>query len=391
MVTLGRAEFGEPVALLQLTKEASVPSQQLASQSLPPIPLSRPWIGPEEKEAVLEVLDSGMLAQGPRVAAFEEEFSRVTGVRHAIATSSGTTGLHLALLANGVGPGDEVITSPFTFIASVNTILFTGATPVFADIDEATFNIDPKRIEAAITPRTKAIMPVHLYGQTCDMDEICELARQHGIAVIEDAAQAVGATYRGRHAGSFGTGVFSLYATKNVMSGEGGMITTGDDHIADQARLLRNHGMRARYEYEMLGYNFRLTDVLAAIGLTQLHRMPEATKRRRANASFLNAQIESVTTPTVKEGRDHVWHQYTVRLRDGADRDAALKSLAAAGIGTGIFYPRGAHRFHHIQKVVGDVSLPVTDHVAASVISLPVHPMLEHADLERIVSAVNAL
>jgi perosamine synthetase len=339
----------------------------------------------------MEVLDSGMLAQGPRVAAFEKEFSRVTGTRHAIATSSGTTGLHLALLAHGVGPGDEVITSPFTFIASVNTILFTGAQPVFADIDEATFNIAPEQIEAAITPRTKAIMPVHLYGQPCDMDEICELARRHGIAVIEDAAQAIGATYRGRHVGGFGTGVFSLYATKNVMSGEGGMITTDDDQIADRLRLLRNHGMRKRYEYEMLGYNFRLTDVLAAIGLAQLQRMPEATRRRRINASFLNAEIESVITPTVKEGRDHVWHQYTVRLPEGADRDDALKSLADAGVGTGIFYPNGAHKFPHVRKVVGDVDLPVTDRVAASVISLPVHPLLEPGDLERIVSAINAL
>jgi dTDP-4-amino-4,6-dideoxygalactose transaminase len=234
-------------------------------------------------------------------------------------------------------------------------------------------------------------MPVHIYGQPCDMDEIGELARRRGIALIEDAAQAIGATYRGRHVGRFGTGVFSLYATKNVMSGEGGMITTDDDDIADQLRLLRNHGMRKRYEYEMLGYNFRLTDVLAAIGLVQLHRMPEATKRRRMNASFLNAEIESVIIPTVKEGRDHVWHQYTVRLQDGADREAALKSLAEAGIGAGIFYPNGAHKFPHVRKVVGDVDLPVTDQVAASVISLPVHPLLERADLERIASAVNAL
>jgi dTDP-4-amino-4,6-dideoxygalactose transaminase len=332
-----------------------------------------------------------MLAQGPRVAAFEDAFTQLTGTRHAIATSSGTTGLHLALMAHGIGPGDEVITSPFTFIASVNTILYTGATPVFADIDEGSFNIDPKAIEAVITPRTKALMPVHLYGQPCDMDEISALARKHGLAIIEDAAQAIGATYGGRQAGAFGTGVFSLYATKNVMSGEGGMITTDDDHIADQCRLLRNHGMRRRYEYEVLGYNFRLTDVLAAIGLAQLGRMPEATERRRANARFLNAQIESVATPAIKEGREHVWHQYTVRVPEGVDRDAAVKRLDEAGVGTGIFYPMGANRFPHIKEVVGDVEMPVTDRVAASVISLPVHPLLEPADLERIAAAVNAL
>jgi perosamine synthetase len=377
--------------LSKLAKEARLPRDRTVSASPPPIPISRPWIGPEEKAAVLEVLESGMLAQGPRVAAFEDAFTRLTGTRHAIATSSGTTALHLALLAHGIGPGDEVITSPFTFIASVNAILFTGATPVFADIQEGTFNIDPDWVEAAITPRTKALMPVHLYGQPCDMDEITALARKHGIAIIEDAAQAIGATYRGRQAGSFGTGCFSLYATKNVMTGEGGMITTDDDHVADQCRLLRNHGMRKRYQYETLGYNFRLTDLLAAIGLAQLDRMPEAIRRRRANARFLNAQIESVATPTVKEGREHVWHQFTVRVPDGMDRDDAVKRLDEAGIGTGVFYPGGAHRFPHIKDVVGDIEMPVTDRVAASVISLPVHPLLEPADLERIAAAVNAL
>jgi perosamine synthetase len=332
-----------------------------------------------------------MLAQGPRVAALEDAFTHMTGARHAIATSSGTTGLHLALLAHGIGPGDEVITSPFTFIASVNAILFTGATPVFADIDEASFNIDPECLEAAITPRTKAVMPVHLYGQACDMDEISAIAKKHGVIVLEDAAQAVGATYRGRHVGTFGTAVFSLYATKNVMSGEGGMITTDDDHVADMARLLRNHGMRNRYEYEMLGYNFRLTDVLAAIGLAQMGRMEEATRRRRSNASYLNAHLRGVRTPVVKANRDHVWHQYTIALPHGADRQDAIHRLAEHGIGTGVFYPRSAHRFPHVYEVTGELDLPVTDRVAASVLSLPVHPLLEPSDLERIAAAVNSL
>lgn len=340
---------------------------------------------------MIEVLESGMLAQGPRVAALEDAFKKVTGTRHAIATSSGTTGLHLALLAHGIGPGDEVITSPFTFIASVNAILFTGAKPVFADIDEASFNIDPERLEAAITPRTKAVMPVHLYGQPCDMDEICAIARKHGVVLLEDAAQAVGATYRGRHVGSFGTAVFSLYATKNVMSAEGGMITTDADEVADMARLLRNHGMRNRYEYEMLGYNFRLTDVLAAIGLAQLDRMAEATRRRGSNAAYLSAHLRGVGTPVVKEGREHVWHQYTVRLPDGVDREEAVRRLGEEGIGTGVFYPRGAHHFPHVQAKTGDLDLPVTDRVAASVLSLPVHPLLGQSDLERIAAAVNSL
>jgi perosamine synthetase len=332
-----------------------------------------------------------MLAQGPRVAALEEAFTRMTGAHHAIATSSGTTGLHLALLAHGIGPGDEVITSPFTFIASVNAILFTGATPVFADIDEATYNIDPQRLEAAITPRTKAVMPVHLYGQPCDMDEICGIAQRHGVVLLEDAAQAVGATYGGRHIGKFGTAIFSLYATKNVMTGEGGMITTDDDSVADRARLLRNHGMRNRYEYEMLGYNFRLTDVLAAIGVVQLGRMEEATRRRRSNAAYLSAHLRGVVTPMVKANREHVWHQYTIRLPQGLDRADVVRRLTHDGIGTGVFYPQSAHRFPHVFAHTGNLDMPVTDRVAASVLSLPVHPLLDPTDLERIATAVNSL
>ncbi len=355
------------------------------------IPLSRPWIGPEEKAAVIEVLESGMLVQGPRVRALEDAFARLIGVRHAIATSSGTTALHLAMLAHGIGPGDEVITSPFTFIASVNSILYTGATPVFADIDEATFNIDPAKLEAAVTARTRAVMPVHLYGQPCDMDEICAVARHHGLVVLEDAAQAVGATYHGRQVGSFGTGIFSLYATKNVMSGEGGIITTDDDEVADRARLLRNHGMRDRYRYETLGYNFRLTDVLAAIGLAQFQRLEEATRLRRANAATLDETLKNVVTPVVKPGREHVWHQYTIRLDPQTDRNHAVKVLHDEGIGTGIFYPIGAHRFPHVSKAVGEVDMPVTDRAAESVLSLPVHPLLSPRDLERIAAAVNAL
>lgn len=340
---------------------------------------------------MIEVLESGMLVQGPRVRALEDAFARLAGVRHAIATSSGTTALHLAMLAHNLGPGDEVITSPFTFIASVNSIMYTGAKPVFADIEEATFNLDPARLEAAITPRTRAVMPVHLYGQPCDMDEICSVARRHGLVVLEDAAQAVGATYRDRPVGSFGTGMFSLYATKNIMSGEGGVITTDDDGVADRARLLRNHGMRDRYRYETLGYNFRLTDVMAAIGLAQFQRLGEATRIRRSNAAALSAALKNVTIPVVKEGREHVWHQYTIRLEEGTDRSAVVKRLREAGIGTGVFYPLGAHRFPHIREIVGDVEMPVTDRVAETVLSLPVHPLLSAGDIERVVVAVNGL
>ena len=237
------------------------------------ISIAKPLIGEEEKQAVLEVLDSGMLAQGPRVKAFEEAFAEMCGVRYAVATSSGTTALHVALLAHGIGPDDEVITTPFTFIASANSILYTGASPQFVDIRSDTFNIDPELIEAAITPRTRAIMPIHLYGLMADMKPIMDIARGHKLAVIEDAAQAHNAMYKGQKAGSFGTGCFSLYATKNMTSAEGGMVTTDDPEVAERVKLLRNHGMRVRYYHDMLGYNFRMTDLHAAVGLAQLRKL----------------------------------------------------------------------------------------------------------------------
>jgi dTDP-4-amino-4,6-dideoxygalactose transaminase len=355
------------------------------------IPISKPYIGEAEKAAVLEVLESGMLAQGPRVAKFEERFAQICGAKHAIATVNGTAALHIALLAHGIGPGDEVITTPFTFIASANSILFTGAKPVFVDVEAETFNLNPALIEKAITPRTKAIMPVHLYGYVCDMGALQAIADRHGLAIIEDACQAVGATYRGKVAGSFGTGAFSLYATKNVMSGEGGMITTNDDGVAEKCRLIRNHGMKRRYYHDMLGYNFRMTDLHAAIGLAQLDRLAEFTEKRRANAAYLNAKIESVITPKVKEGYGHVWHQYTVRVDGGRERDAAVKQLNDAGVGTGIFYPVPAHQQDYMREIVGEARLPVAEQLAREVISLPVHPQLTQADLDKIVTEVNKL
>ncbi len=356
------------------------------------IPVSRPIIGEAEKQAVLEVLESGMLVQGPRVAALEEAFARVCGTRYAVATSSGTTALHLALLAHGIGPGDEVITTPFTFIASANSILYTGARPVFVDVEEDTFNINPALIEAAITPRTKAILPVHLYGYPCDMEAIMGLARRHGLVVVEDAAQAVGADYKGKPVGSFGTGCFSLYATKNVMSGEGGMITTDDGATAERCRLLRAHGMRRRYRHELLGYNFRLSDLHAAIGLAQVARLSEFTARRRANAAYLNSHLKSVVTPQVRPGYGHVWHQYTVRVRPGVDRDAAVRQLNEAGVGTGIFYPVPLHRQPYLAALgLGDCHLPVAERLAREVLSLPVHPLLSQEDLDTIVAEVNKL
>jgi perosamine synthetase len=353
------------------------------------IPISKPLLGEEEFEAVRQVMASGYVVQGPRTAAFEEAFAQVCGVRYAVATSSGTSALHIALLAHGIGPGDEVITTPFTFIASASAILFTGARPVFVDVEAETFNIDPAQIEARITARTRAILPVHLYGHPCDMGRIMEIAQRHGLVVIEDAAQAVGAEYHGQRVGSFGTGCFSLYATKNVTSVEGGMITTDDADLADRARLLRSHGQRERYYHESLGYNLRMTDIQAAIGLVQLGKLEAYTAARQANAAYLSAHLRGVITPTVRHGCRHVFHQYTIRVADG--RDEAVRRLNEAGVGTGIFYPLPLHHQKVFRDRGYDECLPVAERLAQEVISLPVHPALTPADLEQIVAAVNAL
>lgn len=355
------------------------------------IPISKPFIGDEEKKAVMGVLDSGMLAMGPKTAQFETEFAKMCAVKHAIAVSSGTTALHIALLANGIGPGDEVITTPFTFIASVNAILYVGAKPVFVDIEEDTFNIDLSQVEKAITPRTKAILPVHLYGHLCDIEQLNTIAEKHHLKIIEDACQAVMASYKGKIAGSFGTGTFSFYATKNMMSGEGGMITTNDDEVAEASRLIRNHGMKVRYYHDMLGFNFRMMDIQAAIGLEQLKRLPAFNEKRRQHAAYFNAKIESVKTPQEKQDYHHIWHQYTIRVNHGRDRDSAVQQLNEAGIGTGIYYPVPIHQQEYIRKMLGEVSMPVTEKMSREVISLPVHPMLSMEDLETIVTEVNKL
>ncbi|HEC33668.1 MAG TPA: DegT/DnrJ/EryC1/StrS aminotransferase family protein [Chloroflexi bacterium] len=353
------------------------------------IPIAKPLMGEEEKQAVLEVLDSGMIAQGPRVRAFEEAFADMCGVRYAVATSSGTTALHVILLAHGVGSDDEVITTPFTFIATANSILYVGARPVFVDIDPVTFNIDPSQIECAITRRTKAVMPVHLFGLPADMDPILEIAGRHGLAVIEDACQSHGAEYRGKRSGSFGTGCFSLYPTKNMTSAEGGMITTDDPGIAEKCRVIRQHGMRRRYYHDELGFNFRMTDVHAAIGLAQLRKLERFNEARIANAAYLTEHLRGVVVPTVPEGYRHVFHQYTIRVPDGR-RDALKDFLNEREVGTGIYYPVPIHRQTFYRRTLGyDMRLPEAERAAGEVLSLPVHPAVSPSDLETIVAAVN--
>lgn len=350
------------------------------NDTAPVISISRPLIGDDEQRAVAEVLQSGMLAQGPRVATFESEFAEYCGVPYAIATSSGTAALHLALLAHEIGPGDEVITSPFSFVASANAIRYTGATPVFADIDRETFNLDPHDVERRITARTRAIMPVHLFGLAADMAAFTQLCARHGLVLLEDACQAHGATVAGRKAGSFGTASFSFYATKNMTTGEGGMVTTRDERVADRVKLLRNHGMRVRYSYEQIGFNLRMTDLQAALGLVQLRRLDEFNKIRQRNASYFTEHLSDVVEcPRVPLQREHVFHQYTVRVP--AKRRASLAAaLSSHGIGTGIYYPSSL-----AEGEPNAWEFAETARACEEVLSLPVHPLVTAENLEHIV------
>ena len=352
------------------------------------ISIAKPIIGEEEKKAVLEVLDSGIITQGPRVKVFEESFAKMCGVKHAVATTSGTTALYLAMLAHSIGKGDEVITSPFTFIASANSALFVGATPVFVDIDKRTFNLDASKIEAAITPKTKAILPVHLYGLCCDMDAIMAVAKKHNLIVVEDACQAHGSEFKGKRAGSFGTGTFSFYPTKNMTSAEGGMITTNDDAVNEKCRVLRNHGMRRRYYHDELGYNFHMTDVHAAIGNAQLKKLAFYNQKRQENAEFYNANLKGVTIPFVPDGYTHVYHQYTIRVPNGR-RDALREYLKENDIGSEIYYPLPIHQQGFYKELLGEKTYPQAESAAAEVLSIPVHPSLTRADLEKVASAIN--
>ena len=353
------------------------------------IPISKPDIGPAEEEAVLDVLRSGMVAMGRKTAEFETAWAAYCGVRHAVMMSNGTVTTEAILRGLGIGPGDEVITVSFSFNATVSTILQVGATPVFVDIREDDFTMDPGLVEAAVTPRTKAIMPVHLYGLMADMDPLADIARRHGLHLVEDAAQAHGATYRGRKAGSFGPAMFSLYATKNLMTGEGGMATTDDDELADRLRLYRNHGMRRRYYHDELGTNFKPTDLAAALGLAQLPRLDERTEVRRRNAAVLTAGLAGYLTPHVPAGREHVWHQYTMRFP--GERQRVVDGLTERGVGSLIYYPVPIHRQAYLQRYVpgaADLDLPVTDRLSDEVLSIPVHPKLTAEDLATIIRAV---
>jgi dTDP-4-amino-4,6-dideoxygalactose transaminase len=353
------------------------------------IPAAKPIIGDEERAAVDAVLASGMLAQGAEVATFEQEFSDVLlDGRAVVAVNSGTAGQHLGLLASGVGPGDEVIVPSFTFAATANSVALTGATPVFADIEPNHFCLDPADVAAKVTERTVGIMPVHLYGHPADMIAFEELAAKHGLALYEDAAQAHGASLAGRKVGTFGRfAMFSLYPTKNMTSGEGGMVSTDDAGVERMLRLLRNQGMEKQYENEVVGFNARMTNIHAAIGRVQLTKVLGWTEARRRNAAYLDANLEGVVTPPVAAGAEHVYHQYTIRVPE--DRDGFATALREQyQIGSGVYYPIPNHRLPSFGLTL---DLPETERAAREVLSLPVHPSLSEGDLERIVTAVNEL
>jgi perosamine synthetase len=358
------------------------------------IPIAKPLIGDEEKMAVCSVLDSGIIAQGPKVKEFEESFAKFIGTKFAVATSSGTTALCAALHGLGIKQGDEVITTPFTFIATSNSILDCGAKPVFVDIDPKTFNIDPTKIVQKITPKTKALLIVHLFGQSCDMQPILDICKKHSLKLIEDCCQAHGAEYLGKKVGSFGDcGVFSFYPTKNMTTCEGGIIVTNDEKLVEACKLYRDHGSKVRYYHETIGFNLRMTDVSAAIGLVQLKKLNQFNQKRVENAAKLTnglKNIKGLLTPHTTPNVLHVFNQYTMRVSPefGLSRDALMEKLKAAGIGANIYYPIPIHKQPFYQKLGYTDILPETEKAAQEVLSIPVHPSLSEQDLGLIVSAL---
>lgn len=347
---------------------------------------------PAFDEAVLKVMESGQFINGPDVHKLAEDMQQYLGVKHAIPCASGTDALQLALMALNIGPGDEVITTPFTFVATAETIAILGAKPVYVDIDESTYNIDPNLIEKAISDKTKAIIPVHLYGQSVDMDPIMEMAKKHELAVIEDAAQAVGEKYKGQPVCSFGLlACISFFPSKNLGAyGDAGMVVTSDDTLADKVRMIANHGSRTRYYHDLLGVNSRLDTIQAAIVRVKLNYLDEWNKQRRANAHYYSKGLEgsSVVTPTIAGYADHIFHQYTIQVEEG--RDELQKYLNQKEIPNAIYYPiplhlQTAYKNNYGYKA-GD--FPISERLAKKVISLPMHPDLTKEEQDYVIEAV---
>lgn len=358
------------------------------------INIARPFIGQEEKDAVMKVMDSGMIACGSVVADFEKAFAGYTGAKHGIATTSGTTALEVALRAMGIGSGDKVITTAYSFIASTNSIIYAGATPVFVDIDRRTFDVDINAVEDCLkkNPDAKALQVVHLFGQACDMDAIMTLAKKYGVLVVEDCAQAHGAKWNGKNAGTFGdAAAFSFYPTKNMTTGEGGIVLTNDDALADKVRMLINHGMKIRYTHDIVGYNYRMTNIAGAIGLEQLKRLDGFNDARRRHAAYYNNHIKNdgVDIPYVDEHAYHVYHQYTVKVKEGR-RDDMTRLFEEKGVGYGVFYPFSIPEQPCYREMGFQTAYPVTDEIKGQVLSIPVHPALTEEDVKTVADVINS-
>jgi len=347
------------------------------------IPIASPQLGVEEREAVDRVLQSGIIAQGPEVAKFEEEFAKMCGVKYAVATSNGTTAGHLVMIASGIGSGDEVITTPFTFFATASVIIMAGAKPVFVDVEESGFCLDPNQVELAITEKTKAIQPVHLYGELADMPSLTEISKKNNLVMIEDSAQAHNADSWGSKAGSFGNaGWFSFYPTKNMTTSEGGIITTNDEKTANLCKVLRAHGMTAQYQHTEFGYNYRMTDISAAIGRVQLTKLDEFNSRRREIADKYNASFSKyVKVPENRRG--HVFHQYTILCNQ---RDELKEYLSQKGVGSGIYYPTLLYNYNPMSEFEADC--PNAKRLTELSLSLPVHPGLSDSDVSKVIDSV---
>jgi dTDP-4-amino-4,6-dideoxygalactose transaminase len=358
----------------------------------PSVSIADPWVGSEEKDAVERVLDSGQLASGEAVAEFESEFSDYCECDHGVATANGTTALHAALDGLGIGDGDTVLTTPFTFVATANAVRLVGAEPIFADIDPETYNLDPDAVRERLREadgNVDCILAVHLYGHPAAMDELSAIADEYDVPLVEDCAQAHGARHDGRPVGSIGdVGCFSFYPTKNMTTGEGGMVVTDREDVADRVRTFIDHGRDGHYEHVRVGHNFRLTDVAAAIGRVQLRRLPTFVKRRRSNAERLTATLQGseIIPPTERSGVRHAYHQYTVRT---SRRDELAKRLSEFGIDTGIYYPTPVHEQPAYDGV--DCSVPVAERAADEVLSIPVHPRLSSRDVDAVVTALSHL
>jgi dTDP-4-amino-4,6-dideoxygalactose transaminase len=358
------------------------------------IAISKPLIGKEEIKAVREVMLSGMLAQGIKVKEFEDDFAKYIGVKYAIATSNGTTALHLAIMSLNLNPGDEVITTPFSFIASSNCLLYCGLKPVFVDINESDFGINSDLIEKKITDKTKAILVVHIFGQSVDMKKICDIATRHNLKIVEDACQAHGATYNGLKLGSIGDiACFSFYPTKNMTCGEGGMILTNNNKVNERLRVLRNHGQTEKYFHSILGFNFRMTDICAAIGIVQLKKLEKFNIKRLLNARYFTKHLKHISglvCPTEFNERLHVYHQYSLRILDSFNitRDNFILKLRRFGIDVHIYYPVLIPNQKCYRDLGYQNKFPVADKICKEIVSIPIHPGLTKQNLVYIVKKI---